>query len=64
MSDPVADIERWTDSGAGYEVLVLTDERAILQLKTCHGEPVERLESEDPRLVAWLRERDGTGPGC
>ena len=61
MSDPVADIERWTDGGAGYEVLVLTDERAVLQLKTCHGEPVERLESEDPRLASTASGRANGG---
>jgi hypothetical protein len=64
VSDPVADIERWTDNGADYEVLVLTDERAVVQLETCYGEPVDRLESSDPRLIAWLREHGGGGLSC
>jgi hypothetical protein len=55
--DPVAVLERWTDHGALYEVLELTDERAVVQLKTCFGEPVERLESGDARLIEHLRER-------
>ncbi len=55
--DPVAVLERWTDHGAVYEVLELTDARAVVQLKTCFGEPVELMESEDSRLIAWLRER-------
>jgi hypothetical protein len=53
--DPVAAIERWTDSGAGYRVLVLTDELAVVELRTCEGTPVERIESRDPALLAYLR---------
>jgi hypothetical protein len=53
--DPVAVLERWTDHGALYEVLELTDAKAVVQLKTCYGEPVELLESEDPALIEFLR---------
>jgi hypothetical protein len=53
--DPVAVLERWTDHGALYEVLELTDERAVVQLKTCYGEPVELLESDDAGLIEFLR---------
>jgi hypothetical protein len=53
--DPVAVLERWTDSGAVYRVLELTDEHAVVQMCTCHGEPVDRLESEDRRLIEYLR---------
>jgi hypothetical protein len=62
MSDPVEDIQRWVDHGAEYRVLELSDEHALVQLCTCYGEPVELLESDDPRLVAWLREA-GPSPG-
>jgi hypothetical protein len=55
--DPVAVLERWTDHGALYRVLELTDERAVVQLQTCYGEPVELLESSDGRLIEHLRER-------
>lgn len=53
--DPVTTLERWCDHGAEYRVLVLTDEQAVVELRTCHGEPVERLESSDPELLAYLR---------
>jgi hypothetical protein len=53
--DPVITLERWCDSGAQYRIVLLSDDRAIVDLCTCYGEPVERLEAEDPRLVAWLR---------
>jgi hypothetical protein len=57
--DPVAVIERWCDHGADYRVLHLSDEMAIVQLVTCSGEAVDRLESSDPRLVEYLRKAKG-----
>jgi hypothetical protein len=58
--DPIAVLERWTDHGALYRVLELTDERAVVQLQTCYGEPVDLLESRDARLIAFLREQGPT----
>jgi hypothetical protein len=55
--DPVAVLERWTDHGALYRVLELTDERAVVQLQTCYGEPVDLLETADARFIAFLRDR-------
>jgi hypothetical protein len=63
--DPVEVLERWRDSGATYRILHLSDEAAIVQLCTCFGEPVDRLESRDPSLVDYLRdagEPDGSRP--
>ena len=53
--DPVTTLERWCDGGADYRVVHLSDERAIVDLCTCHGEPMERLESGDQGLIAYLR---------
>jgi hypothetical protein len=58
--DPVAVLERWTDHGALYRVLELTDQRAVVQLQTCYGEPVDLLESADARLIAFLRKQGPT----
>ncbi len=58
MADPpVETLERWEAHGATWRVLHLSDERAIVDLCTCDGDPVERLESGDGELIAWLRER-------
>lgn len=54
-ADPVAELERWRDQGADYRVLELGDDHAVVELCTCYGEPVERLESDDPALIAYLR---------
>jgi hypothetical protein len=59
--DAVAILERWCNQGAGYRVLHLSDEVAVVQLCTCFGEPVDRLESSDPRLLRYLRERGSRG---
>jgi (2Fe-2S) ferredoxin len=53
--DPVTTLERWRDSGADYRVVHVSDAVAIVDLCTCYGEPVERLESEDPKLISYLR---------
>jgi hypothetical protein len=54
---PVQQLLRWEEHGAEWRVLHLSDERAIVDLCTCYGEPVDQLESSDPELIAWLRER-------
>ena len=59
---PVEVLRRWEDHGAVFRVESLTDERAVVMLCTCTGEPVERLESDDDALLTFLRERDGDAP--
>ena len=53
--NPADTIQRWTDSGADYRVVHLSDDAAIVDLCTCHGEPMERLVSSDRRLIEYLR---------
>jgi hypothetical protein len=55
--DPVSVLERWVDFGAYYRVVELSSERAVVELRTCHGEPVDWLESGDPRLIEYLRQQ-------
>jgi hypothetical protein len=55
--DPVEVLSRWEDHGAEWRVESLTDDHATVMLCTCTGEPVERLESSDERLLRFLRER-------
>lgn len=53
--DPVAVLERWRHNGADFRVLHLSEQAAIVELLACTGEPVDRLESNDPRLIEYLR---------
>jgi hypothetical protein len=56
---PIEALERWEEHGAQWRAIHVSDERAVVDLCTCYGEPVDRLESSDARLIAWLRERLG-----
>jgi len=54
---PIEVLTRWEDHGAVWRVVALSDRKALVDLCTCHGEPVDRLQSDDPKLIAWLRAR-------
>ena len=46
------------DHGAVWRIRHLSDAVTIVDLCTCQGEPVDRVESEDPELIAYLRRSD------
>jgi hypothetical protein len=50
-------LRRWEDNGAVWRAVHVSDAKAIVDLCTCTGEPVDRIESADPDLIAFLRER-------
>lgn len=52
---PIETLERWEDHGAVWRIRRLSDTVAVVDLCTCYGEPVDRLESSDPELIAYLR---------
>jgi len=47
-------LERWARSGAHWRVVHCGECRAIVELQQCTGEPVARLESDEPALIAYL----------
>ncbi len=51
----IDDLERWVLFGAQWRVVDLSDERVVVDLCTCTGQPVERRESADPALIGYLR---------
>ena len=57
MRAPVTidDLTRWEEHGARWRALELTDERAVLELCTCYGEPVDQVQSDEPELIAFVR---------
>ncbi len=55
----VEDLERWTDHGAQWRTLELSDERAVVELCTCYGEPVDVVESGTAEVIAYVRDHDG-----
>ena len=48
-------LENWTLSGGTWRIVSISHERAVVDLCTCTGEPMERLESHDPAAIAYLR---------
>jgi hypothetical protein len=48
-------LERWVLFGAQWRVVHLSDQQAVVDLCTCTGEPVERIQSDDPVLIGYLR---------
>jgi hypothetical protein len=58
---PIELLRRWEDHGAVWRAVHVSDDRAIVDLCACTGEPVDRLESSDPDLIRYLRERPAAG---
>jgi hypothetical protein len=55
-------LERWVLLGAQWRVVDLSDQRAVVDLCNCTGETVERLRSEDPSLISYVRTATDPGP--
>jgi hypothetical protein len=53
--EPVETLRRWEQHGAEWRAVHVSDEHAVVDLCTCTGELVERLESDDPALIRYLR---------
>ncbi len=61
--DPIEVLERWEDHGAVWRVAALSDRHVSIDLCTCSGEPVDRLESDDSRVIQLARERAAAESG-
>jgi hypothetical protein len=53
-TSPLEVLERWEAHGATWRVLTLTGTLAVVELRTCHGTPVDELRSSDPALIRFL----------
>lgn len=51
----VEELQGWRDHGAVWRPVELDDEHAVIDLCTCSGEPMERVRSADPTLIAYVR---------
>jgi hypothetical protein len=51
----IDDLERWTCSGAHWRVVGISNSRAVVDLCACTGEPMDRVASEDPAVISYLR---------
>jgi len=51
----IEDLKRWEDHGATWRAIEVTDQRAVVELSRCYGEPVDRLEGDAPKLIECVR---------
>jgi hypothetical protein len=51
----VEDLKRWEDNGATWRAIEVTDQRAVVELCTCYGEPVDQLEGDGSELIEFVR---------
>jgi len=51
----IADLEDWVSSGAQWRVVDISSEHALVDMCACTGEPMERVASADPAVIAYLR---------
>ena len=56
--DRTAELQRWQDSGAVWEVIARARDSVTIGLLRCDGgEEVDRFTSDDPRLLAFVGDR-------
>ena len=51
----IDDLERWVLSGALWRVADISSEHAVVDMCTCTGERMERVDSDDPSVIGYLR---------
>ena len=59
----IAVLERWAEHGGIWRTRSLGEGEAVVELLTCHGEPVDELRSGDPDLLRFLAERPSSDDG-
>ena len=52
----VQELERWEEHGATWRTLELSEDRAVVELCTCYGEPVDVLQSTRRELIEFVRD--------
>ena len=56
--DRTAELQRWQDSGAVWEVIARSADSVTIGLMRCDGgEEVDRFTSDDPRLLDFIGDR-------
>jgi hypothetical protein len=53
----VEELRSWADHGAMWRAVEVSDERAVVELCSCFGEPMEMVQSRSPELIEFVRSR-------
>ncbi len=51
----IDDLESWVQSGAHWRVVDISNQHAVVDMCSCTGEPMERVEADDPAVIGYLR---------
>ena len=51
----VSELEDWELHGAIWRALEITDGRAVVELCSCSGEPMDVVEGDAPELIEFVR---------
>lgn len=52
-------LEEWKGHGAIWRAVEVSDERAVIDLCSCTGEPMDRVQSDERDLIAYVRAHPG-----
>lgn len=52
----LSELEDWELNGATWRAITLDQRRAVLDLCSCSGERMDRVESTDPALIEYVCE--------
>jgi hypothetical protein len=55
----VKHLEDWELNGATWRAVELDDGHAVVDLCSCTGERMDRVESDQPELIEYVRARGG-----
>lgn len=59
--DRVAELERWQDAGAVWQVIARKPDSVTVALLRCDGgEEMDRFSSDDPRVLAFIDDRQSS----
>jgi hypothetical protein len=53
----LADLRRWEEHGATWRLLESAEDRVEIELCTCSGEAVDRVQGRDPELLGYVHAR-------
>jgi hypothetical protein len=52
-------LKDWELNGATWRAVELTDRHAVIDLCSCTGERMDRVESDQPELIEYVQARGG-----